>query len=77
MYGYIYLTENLITDKKCLGQHKSEEWDDNYIGSGKILVQSIKKYGFENFTCSLLQECDSEDSLNDAEYYWINKYIRT
>lgn len=74
MYGYIYLTENLINHKKYIGQHKSEEWDDKYIGSGKIISQSIQKYGFENFTCSLLQECDSEDSLNDAEYYWINKY---
>ena len=74
MYGYIYLTENLINHKKYIGQHKSEEWDDKYIGSGKILSRSIKKYGFENFTCSLLQECDSEDSLNDAEYYWIYKY---
>jgi len=31
------------------------------------------KYGFENFTIEILQECKKEE-LNDREVYWIKKY---
>lgn len=74
MYGYIYLTTNLINNKKYIGQHKSSTFDLNYIGSGKVLKQAIVKDGFENFKCELLCECFSEEELNIKEAYYISKY---
>lgn len=74
MYGYIYLTTNLINNRKYIGQHKSTEFDINYYGSGKILLQAINQYGKENFSCEILKECFSEDELNKQEEYYIEKY---
>lgn len=33
----------------------------------------MRKYGPENFTISVLEECPNED-LNSREVYWIEKY---
>lgn len=32
MYGYIYITENLVNHKKYIGQHKSNKFDEYYKG---------------------------------------------
>ena len=71
MYGYIYLTTNLVNGKKYIGQHKCETFDTNYYGSGKLLLASIAKYGVENFTCELIEAFDSKEALNKAEYEYI------
>lgn len=75
MYGYIYETTNLINGKKYIGQHKAKFFEPNkYIGSGILLVKAIEKYGKENFSCKLLEECNSREELNIAEKKWIEKY---
>lgn len=45
MYGYIYLTTNLINGKKYIGKHKSLTFDDSYFGSGKNSSTSYIKRG--------------------------------
>lgn len=74
MYGYIYLTTNLINDKKYIGQHKSPIFDEKYKGSGKYLCRAIKKYGWDNFICEIIEVCSSADELNEKEEYWIEFY---
>ena len=81
MYGYIYITTNQINNTKYIGKHTSESFDESYKGSGKILLQAIKKYGWDNFSCSILEsvngvptQCSSEDELNYAEDYYIKYY---
>lgn len=75
MYGYIYLTTNLINGKKYIGQHKASKFEpDKYIGSGVWFKKAVLKYGKENFKCELIQECSSFDELNKQEEYWI-KYF--
>lgn len=74
MYGYIYLTTNLINNKKYIGQHKSNLFDTKYKGSGKILQQAINKDGWDNFKCELLEECDSKSELDEREAYYIRLY---
>lgn len=72
MYGYIYLTTNLLNNKKYIGQHKSEYFDSKYKGSGKILKQAFEKDGIENFKCEILKECFSKDELDYYEKYFID-----
>ncbi len=73
MYGFIYLTENKINGKKYIGMCKSTH-SNNYLGSGTTLKKAIKKYGKENFTRIILEECETFEKLNNAEEYWIKKY---
>ena len=44
-----------------------------YLGSGKILKDAIKKYGRDNFTVEILENCKTKELLNDREKYWIKK----
>lgn len=77
MYGYIYLTTNLVNNKKYIGRHKSQFKDNSYYGSGKIIKEALKKYGKENFSVEILEECDTKEELFKKEKYWIQKFNAT
>lgn len=70
---YIYLTTNLINNKKYIGQHDGEE-NDSYLGSGTYFLRAVKKYGKEKFKKEILEICDSQEKLDKAERKWIKKY---
>jgi len=65
----IYKTTNLVNEKIYIGQHYTSA-DDGYLGSGKILKQSINKYGKENFKREILEYCTSAN-VNEREIFWI------
>ena len=48
-YHFLYKTTNLINNKYYYGMHSTYKLDDGYLGSGKRLRYSIRKYGKENF----------------------------
>ena len=70
---FIYLTTNLINNKKYIGQHTGY-LDDNYLGSGILLTQAIEKYGRENFSREIIEICNSQEELDLSEKYWIDYY---
>ncbi len=74
MYGYIYLTTNLINNKKYIGRHKAQVFDNYYKGSGRIIKEAIKKYGRENFKCEVLEWCETLEAAHEREHYWV-KYF--
>lgn len=74
MYGYIYKTINLINNKQYIGQHASDIFDTNYLGSGKLLIQAINKYGKENFKVFIIEWRNSQEQLDTQEIYWISYY---
>ena len=65
----IYKTTNLVNGKIYVGQHFTSA-DDGYLGSGKVIKQSIKKYGKENFVRETLEFC-SEENVDERERVWI------
>ena len=72
---YIYKTTNNVNGLIYVGQSSfaiNETTD--YLGSGKLLKEAIKKYGKEVFSKEILQECSDYDELNSAEIYWIDFY---
>lgn len=71
MYGYVYEVTCKVNGKKYIGQHKGN-FDPKYLGSGTIQQRAIKKFGKSNFEVKLLVECDTMESLNAAEQYYIN-----
>lgn len=73
MYGYIYETTNLINGKKYIGKRVSKTFDKYYKGSGKLIRKAFTKYGWDNFECVIIQECYSNEELNEAEKHWIKE----
>lgn len=65
----VYLTKNLITGKMYVG--KDSHNNAEYLGSGSLLLEDIKKYGKENFQKIILEEC-TKDNLGEREEFWIN-----
>ena len=66
----IYKTTNLINGKIYIGQDSNN--NPTYLGSGKTLIKSIKKYGRDNFKKEILETCSSRKELDEREIFWIN-----
>ena len=76
--GYIYVIENQINHKKYVGQttnphkrwrkHKADDIKNGNLVIGKAFL----KYGIENFTFTIIEECD-ENLMSEREVYWIKE----
>ena len=58
---------NLINGKIYTGKHSTENLDDGYMGSGKLLQRAICKHGLENFRREIIQFFDSEEEAYKKE----------
>lgn len=73
-YNYIYKITNLTNGKIYIGKHSTDNLDDGYFGSGKIIKQSIQKYGIENFEKEIIAFCYTQDELNRQECFYIRDF---
>lgn len=79
----IYKITNLVNGKSYIGQstniekrfigHKSVAFNPNDKNYNYPLYRAIRKYGLENFSFEVLEECDVSE-LNNKEIYYISKY---
>lgn len=72
-YHYIYKTTCLITGKFYIGMHSTDNLEDNYLGSGKILGYSCNKYGDENHVREILEYASDFLSLALREKEIVNE----
>lgn len=74
----IYKIQNNINHKNYIGQSKNVEmrWKQHIYsaeaGSQYPIHRALRKYGIENFTFSILEECEVSE-LNNKEIEWISK----
>lgn len=73
-FNYIYLITNKVNGKIYIGKHSTNKLDDGYMGSGVIISKAKQKYGIDSFTKEYLSFCDSEETLNFLERFYIKKY---
>jgi hypothetical protein len=80
MKGFIYITTNNITGKKYIGKKyyyyrngKKSNWE-SYLGSSKLLLLDISKYGSNNFSRVILEEAETEDKLAELEKKYIDSH---
>ncbi|MHC0442319.1 NUMOD3 domain-containing DNA-binding protein [Flavobacterium sp. 3-210] len=65
MKHLVYRTTNLLNDKIYIGIHSTENIEDGYLGSGRIFLKALKRYGKENFKRDILFVFDNRlDALN-------------
>ena len=74
MYGFIYITTNLVNGKKYLGQRKYSKGWESYLGSGVAFKKALKKYGKENFKREIIVEAETAEELNQFEKELSIKY---
>ena len=67
MFYLIYKITNTINNKIYIGKHKTNDKNDDYMGSGKLLLRAINKYGIDKFKKEILFECNSEEEMNQKE----------
>jgi len=72
-YHFIYKTTNLINGKFYIGMHSTSNLKDGYLGSGKKLRYSIRKYGNENFRIEYLEFFDNIIDLSNRERELVNE----
>ena len=63
----IYKVTNKINGKCYIGKHQTDDINDGYMGSGKLIKQAIRKYGLDNFSKEILFIFDNEDDMNVKE----------
>lgn len=68
----IYKIVNKINNKLYIG--KDESNSSRYMGSGKLIKRAIIKYGLDNFTKEVIEECSDSETLQEREKFWIEKY---
>lgn len=72
-HHFIYKTTNLLNGKYYVGMHSTNNLKDGYLGSGKRLRYSIRKYGIENFKLDILEWFDSRQALVERETQLVNE----
>lgn len=74
MVGYVYRTTNNVNGYVYIGQHKCGYFDTKYRGSGKLLKEAIKEYGWNSFKTELICAASSYQELNDMERLYIHAH---
>lgn len=79
----IYKIENLINGNKYIGQsnnitkrwnaEKRTAFNEKDPGYEYPLSRALRKYGIENFSFEIIEECP-EEKLNERERYWVAFY---
>lgn len=70
---FIYKTTCLVNNKIYIGCHATNNLNDGYLGSGKLLFAAIKKYGKENFAREILETFSNPKDMFDREKILVNE----
>ena len=72
-FNYVYVTTCLINNKQYVGSHCTNNIDDDYIGSGRLFLKAVRKYGKKNFKRKIIEECENVIQAREKEGPLIKK----
>lgn len=72
MYYTIYKITNQINGKFYIGSHKTNDLNDDYMGSGKYLIHAQKKHGLDKFIKEILFVYDNPEEMYAKEAEIVN-----
>lgn len=75
IYYTVYKTTNKLNSKFYIGAHKTENLEDNYLGSGDLLYKAIQKHGPDVFYKEVLYFLSSEEEMFNKEKETIKEFI--
>jgi hypothetical protein len=71
----IYKITNKINGRYYIGRHRTNNINDSYLGSGKAIINAVKKYGVEIFSKEIIAESWNESDLWELEKLIVNEDI--
>jgi len=71
-YHIIYKTTCTVTDRYYVGMHSTNDLNDRYLGSGKVLFHSIRKHGRHNHRYEILEHASTREELTQREKEIVN-----
>ena len=76
MFGYIYESIDKRNKMIYIGKREQRVFDPDYHGSGKIVLNILKKYGNDIFITRKIDQIDEEDEkrLKEREKDYIKAY---
>lgn len=72
-YHIIYQITNTINQKIYIGAHSTDNLDDGYMGSGKVINRAINKHGVSCFQKVILHMFDNPFDMFDKEKDIVNE----
>lgn len=69
----IYKTTNRLNGRFYIGIHSTNDYDDGYLGSGKLLKQAVDKYGKDAFYRKILYVFDTRQEALEVEQNLVNE----
>lgn len=76
MYYYVYKVTNLINGKFYIGKRGNKNpATDGYMGSGKLILSAIKKYGKQNFKKEIIKIFNTNKEAAELEKALVTKEL--
>lgn len=72
MKHIIYKITNNLNGRYYIGRHSTLNVNDGYMGSGKGIINAVKKYGKDNFTKEIIAEAFTASDLWELENQIVN-----
>ena len=74
-YHFVYKITNDFDNRYYIGKHSTDNLDDNYFGSGRIITGLINKYGKEHFKKEIIKFFNTSLEAFKYEEYLVNENL--